>query len=552
MKSQRGTCSIGGRFVRGGLACVLLLVLVCAEETSAEPVTERTGETVKHGDGVKENPADKMGADIPSGDGTLVKTFTPPLKKEFLPFKGITPVTHVDIQTDPALLDAVPAPDTSTLIKVTVDDVPTDAPLWPLRCEGNLPGRKVTYAAPNFPPVSKEYFWRALVANKLIELDVRETVRQANRVGRDDPRTPKPAQDKLVLWHNETVIHTVTFDAIKPPNIEATFMVRVEDSCGQNGGTLPQDVSLDTDSHTFYSLFIAEDSDSRDLVVKYGVDSDGNGTLSDAEVMGQYEVYGITAEDYDKSQNTLWLVLIGQFKLSNALLHRFTYGTWDPITYKPTSTADTVTLDAACTTHNFGATFAPTGFEEIKCRLYLKANVTMPVYYYASGSPASELVREDGDFVEGLNNYIANLTYDEIDTKYKAAGGVNNEIEEIEFANVDVNFNFSLFGGWVGLGHASGQVGGLTLYVWPAGENCYEIVAGSTIANTEVRDVYDFDYFDTGWGGTTGASRSGASIQCGFDMPGCAEGDDGKAGQVAYVRIMIDGDVATNSRIVEK
>jgi len=63
-----------------------------------------------------------------------------------------------------------------------------------------------------------------------------------------------------------------------------------------------------------------------------------------------------------------------------------------------------------------------------------------------------------------------------------------------------------------------------------------------------------FSTFNYGWDnlGFTGASRSGASVQCGFDMPGCTQGEDGKAGQVAHIKIMIAGEVATEARTVGK
>ena len=552
MKFQRGTCSIVGRFVRGGLACVLLLVLVCAEETSAEPVTERTGETVKHGDGVKENPADKMGADIPSGDGTLVKSFTPPLKKKFLPFGGITPVTHVDIQTDPALLDAVPAPDTSTLIKVTVDDVPADAPLWPLRCEGNLPGKKVTDVVSVFSwvRVVEKYFWRALVANKLIELDVREHGRQTNRIGRDDPRLTGGdalARNKLLVWHNEGAGHKITVDLVKPPDITDAFWVRIEDKSGTNPD-LPIDFDMDTDSWTGTYNIAWDLNYGPDLVVKYGLDADDNEELSEDEVVGQYEVFGISGWDkaWALSRIKNWFIKFALYDLADAITWRFVDGSFRESEYNPTSSDQTYVVSAYDLAHPFGATAEADGFAEIDGRQYFKAKMTLPVYYYAPESAGAELVRGRRAFRVGINSFIAKLTWAQVDAAYKTDPDPG-PTKAVEFADVQTSFKFGATGS-IGLGGASSTGGNLTLNITPVGD-AYRIEAGSTVAALRIEDIFDYNYFTKDWASEwSGAPLHAASVQCGFGRYDVVDG----VGQVAFIRIDVSGNVSTNLRLIPK
>lgn len=470
------------------------------------------------------------------------------ISKTFLPLLGMLFTTFpdgtwVDVQKDPESLTIdknVGNKNTNARIKVSATETQAGtAGQFPMKCEGNL---SVTGTGGN-PP-----HWSAKVSKVVVELDVRENSRPTNRIGRDDPRlsgTDALARNKNLVWHNEQA-HTMTFDLIKPPDISDTFMVRIEDKSGTNPG-LPINFSMDTDVVTLNYNMAASGHYDCDLTVKYGLDANGNSSLSDDEVMGQYDVFGISTSDYETARYWYdWLVAASQGKMALAISRRFVNGSFPAgNVYAPTSTSRTTVVSAYSIAHPFGSAADPNGFEKLNGRTYFKANLTLPVYFYSMASDGAELVRNSTAFKQGINSFISKLTFVQVDVAYKAVPGSGTKA--VDFAGVETSFAFGATGD-IGLGGAGSTGGKITLNITPVGDD-YRIEAGATAVGVTVEDIFDYNYFTNDWlVELTNATVYAVSIQCGFGK-GDAVSD---AGQVAKIEIDVSGEVATDSRLAEK
>jgi len=497
------------------------------------------------------------------------KTFKPPSGWKFKEFtsdstptspydrRPFNPGQYVDIEIDPECLPPKveaptvrvkgppPAKEGPEAIKVVVTEltVPPTAGNFPLKCEGNL-------QPPPGGQGSAEFHWSAKVSRIEVELDIREHGRQTNRIGREDPRLSGGdalARNKLLAWHNEGPGHKVTFDLVKPPDISGTFRVRIEDKSGTNQD-LPTEFDMDTDSWTGTYNIAWNLNYGSDVAVKYGLDANGNGSLSDDEVMGQYEVFGISAADraWAESRIKNWFIPFALYDLADAITWRFVYGSFQESEYDPTSSDQTYVVSAYDLAHPFGATAAADGFTEINDRMYFKAKMTLPVYYYAPESAGAELVRGSDEFLVGINSFIAKLTWAQVDAAYKADPDPG-PTKAVDFAGVQTSFDFGPIGS-IGLGGANSTGGNLTLNITPVGD-AYRIEAGATVAALRIEDIFDYNYFTQGWlAEWSEAPLHAASVQCGFGRYDVVDG----VGQVALIRIDVSGEVPTAARIIPK
>ena len=144
------------------LALLNEVVVAAAAPPPTQPVTAREGTPVTLDNEVPGNPApaDVVSPDA-SGDGTIPgtfkivsKTFKPP--NDSWTFQPFSTGTHVDVQNDPDSMFVERDPDTTTSVRVTLDDIPSNAGEFGLRCEGNL-----TPPSGGSGPGNTAYFWRA-------------------------------------------------------------------------------------------------------------------------------------------------------------------------------------------------------------------------------------------------------------------------------------------------------------------------------------------------------------------------------------------------------
>jgi hypothetical protein len=382
-----------------------------------------------------------------------------------------------------------------------------------------------------------------------VDLDIRETALPQNRVGRDDPRILERVSNRILVWANSGA-NTITFDLIKPPDITSPVWIQIEDQTGLNSG-MPHFERLDGASKTF-TYNVANDNDNADLLVRYGVDLNSDGTLSGTdEIKGTFEVYGVTAAEYaDSRYNYNWLYLpFALFDLADQLHKRFANGAFGSGDFQPTTTSGSATLSATRLTHYFGANLADAGFVTLGGRQYYSATATFPIYHYADNTDASELIRQSSELKNGLNAFVASLSYVTVAAAYAAAPG--GATRPVTFSLNGRTFQFGATGsiglGGVGVNSAEpySSAGTITLQITLNGSN-YVIGTDATIDLT-VHDIFDFDYFTTGWiANYSDSSRSATMIQNGFGKTGSVT----NAGQVGLLEVEVDGSVSITGRTV--
>jgi len=531
--------------------------MLCGHSADAtvQPVEKKGGEVSNVGD--MANKIDNNDAEASSGTAQQIAAdtvklnspiFEPPASNtgtnfKFIEFKNST--TRIDIELDPSAIMPARDKDEDFEIQFSATVTLTNAGVFPLQGEGNLNRIAQKTSTRRGTRLGQEIFrhWSAKVSKTIADLDIRESQYTDNRVGPRDPRPHPTSTDKIVLWHLEGT-DSVQLDLIKPPAAPGfaapgTFRVRVEDLGGRNAGVLPSDVALANNSVT-YTLDVAMDSVDADILVKYGVDVNNDGVLGHSEVIHQYTVYGVTTADYSDARRRLDIALrLALTDMADVLVRRFRDGAFQPgNNYNPTSTANTAALNADRLTHYFGAsTFANQRFKTINDRQYFEADATFPIFKWDVGSAGSDLVRTSDSFEDGIKNWIAGQTFNQIDAAYQAAPGPGAK-RAVSLGNVKAKFSFGATGD-IGLGGASSTGGALVVEVEPDGAN-YKIHAGCSVANVLVEDLFDYNYFNPA-GAVNNASISAASVQCGYGKPGSVA----NAGQVGLVRIEVTGTVAT-------
>jgi len=261
----------------------------------------------------------------------------------------------------------------------------------------------------------------------------------------------------------------------------------------------------------------------------------------------------VTRKDYTESCNNFDNIYIPVItKMGGQLQRKFRYGAFEipepeKDDFRPTSISN-VTNDASSFTHNFGANFTGTGFLTFLDRMYFAADVTLPKYFYADDSASSELIRNHGDFENGLNNFInkTNLVnYATISAAYySSTGGV---LRTVELSLNGTLFEFgpigsvALGGIYINSSKPYNSEGNIYLQIEKIGTS-FKIYDTATVDVT-LHDVFDFNYFNSNhaW---ADASRSGAMIQSGFSKTSMTRG------QIGLVEAVIDGNVDINERVI--
>ena len=380
------------------------------------------------------------------------------------------------------------------------------------------------------------------------ELDIRETALPANCVGRDDPRVRAGTRNKVLVWATEE--NEMDFELFKLPGVYMPLWVSITDISGENADSLPLFEMIEDDSKT-YRFLAKSKNDGADLRVEYGIDRNGDGVLDvESEVIGVYEVYGVTRSEYAESRSNYDLVYL-QLMWGTAfqLHHAFLRGEFSDAgvfaQYKP----DAVTIcleNADCLTHNFGADCFTGGFYtrdiDGRCypRKYYSCLCQLSSYYYGFSSPGSSAVAESAAVASAIQDLVGKIEYSQMDTSYESATG--GECREVAFDISNVYFKFPAAGG-VGLGAASATPGSYIVLTVTKSGTAY-LVGRSVSGVFRIRDYFDFDYFNPSWlSDTIDASRSAAMIQSGFRKDGSVSG----AGGVART----DFDISTSTIVID-
>ncbi|MHC4335359.1 MAG: hypothetical protein ACYSUV_16650 [Planctomycetota bacterium] len=394
-------------------------------------------------------------------------------------------------------------------------------------------------------------------------LDVREKARPANRMPYNDPRMVDDdahARNNLLVWHlNEGESRPdfdIAIELVKYPEASDQYYEIIKMVYGPFFGPYSLKKGVVTDTPVTEELAFVGDAELQwapDFVIKYGPSPDKlNG--------GEYSIFAVTLDEYNISRNGYRCFYETNFvtddakirDLNRALNQRFHDGNWDNVRkfWRPTTFGETTTpMSALSVTHNFGATFTEKDPVEILGKKYPVAEVTMPIYYWNADMATNALIRNDEEFKSRILDFInSTLKYSDIDAKYDSGVGGEQPIRFDFSGAYSLRFEFGGTGS-VGLGtvkvdfgtpyYGSGHI---NLMVTKVGTT-YNIAPNPSVSMI-MEDVWDYNYFSRGLLFTfTGATRVASTIQCGHGRPGSPETEGGNVGQVALVRIDLEGPV---------
>ena len=459
-----------------------------------------------------------------------------------------------------------------------------------------------------------------------VDMDVREHYYPVNQVPPDDPRLGDYGRDdwlarnKLLVWHDPDDDGKITFDVVKLDE-NSVFWVEI---IGTNtnypmnyGGTgthpypqiykgtnvlnpkLPIFNKLTSSSmkkeknqwYKDYDLYIVKENNYYDVLVRYGLDFDQSGSLEEQnqqgqnEIFGEYEIYGISGQEYASSRGILnsylgsrWLSGITDYSLSHlsyALVYRVSYGVFHEPSflsskdYRPEYVKNAkfpilVTKNAyEKLTHRCGTqliekedvhfvtiprtrqngsvitkdgrtliTFRP----DPNGRKYPDAEANITIYYYDISSDAATLIREYRGFREKIEKTIIGkqISYDDIKNQYDAN---NSGRQKLTFPLKRFFVDFKPYGK-IGLGGVSIDAPQNVIHLWVEMQGS-DFLINQVYVTLRIEDMFDYNYFNPGVANYTGASRSAGMIQCGFGKPGSVA----NAGEVGLIRIDVDGPV---------
>jgi hypothetical protein len=155
--------------VTGTIAGLAAASWLMAGEAAHRVRPQYKGERPVLDDQVPESPAENVVPEsvqkVSDKLKIVTRTFKPPHDDwDFKDFGG-NPLTYVDVFRAPGSLAPIKNPDSKSLIKVTVEDVPFNtAENFPVRCEGNL---KPPSGKKGEPP-----YWRANTSKIKVDLDI--------------------------------------------------------------------------------------------------------------------------------------------------------------------------------------------------------------------------------------------------------------------------------------------------------------------------------------------------------------------------------------------
>lgn len=383
----------------------------------------------------------------------------------------------------------------------------------------------------------------------LTQMDIRETARPTNRVGYNDPITAKSARNKILIWHNQGG-DEISFDMVRLPGATGDIWVQIEDLTGLNS-QLPICEKITSESKT-YTFTVRGVFYSKDLLVKYGIDTNKDGKLTKSEIYGKYEVYGITDSEHGLA-NIFYFGYFAAFSdIAYQLHNRFYEGAFltegDYAPYIPR--IEQVTLSSDRFTHLFGTDFSPAGyvFSDRTLRDYFKANAQIEMFCYDKGSPGSDYVKEDDTFKDGLISFI-NKNLSKADLQGAFAPGETSK--DLTFTIDNFSFDFGATGG-IGLGGVSVSKDGndsnfishgkITLHVINYGTS-FEVDPSVHIDIT-LYDLFDFNYFNPSIEALSQAPRTAAIFQNSQGRPNIGN----NIGKCFIVKIRIDSDVSLRKK----
>ncbi|EDY81575.1 hypothetical protein VDG1235_1193 [Verrucomicrobiia bacterium DG1235] len=387
-----------------------------------------------------------------------------------------------------------------------------------------------------------------------LELDIRETAQNANRVGLNDPRVPSsPSQDarnKILIWRKEGAL--VEFDMLRTSRAHGPVWVEIENRNGANDPNLPQMSVISAGPATFSHRIKFEEFEE-DFVVQFGKDLDGDGRLTgNSEVKGEYEVYGISFTELQNGLSAYSIYKAGLTFVADVAHDIFMGGGNNLFGYNPDLPTQLVDLEFKKITHLNGATFnlisTPHTETSTGTRPYVNGLAKVPKFRWSSGSPASLRIANSDEFKDKIRGFIA-ASFTDIDYEYTKTSSTGPKAIDLPLKNLTFEFgalnSIGLGGVTVGNGPTDSQ-GTIRVVATKIGA-IYE-VDPTPLVNFFVRDVFDFNYFNekgnnpvfAGIEIPANASRAAASIQTSSGKSGAtATGNYGTRGQVALLEFEI-------------
>ena len=381
-----------------------------------------------------------------------------------------------------------------------------------------------------------------------LEVDIFETAQPINRVGYNDDRPPSEstndARNKILIWRSKGNVG-IRFGLECTSRAHGPVWIEIEDRSGTNSN-LPLLTVVDGASAEF-SFKLATFSYDEDLVVKFGKDLNGDGTLSgSAEVKGEYEVYGLSSVEILEAMAGYRQFQSSLINVAREAHNMFLGGGagFSSISHAPDLPPLTEEINVKGKfTHFNGAVFVEKPDYIVNGRPYINAEARVKHFRWSAGSPGSQVIVNSEGFKNGLRAHIEK-SYAEISAKYGNLSGWRN----ITISLTGASFDFGAIGS-VGLGgvSVSGEPkesrGTVDLSVFKSGS--IFLVNPGMIVNMNLVDVFDFNYFNEAGNFIIGvpvrASSLAATVQSAYNKPGgFVVGSYGIRGQVNLLDFRID------------
>ena len=284
--------------------------------------------------------------------------------------------------------------------------------------------------------------------------------------------------------------------------------------------------------NTFDFADDSEGDTTPDMILKYGLNSNGDSELLGDEIKGNIHLHLITKDNYDDSVFEIKFTVL-PFILNDgadALFRRFVTGSFTgadtdfiPTSSTPVQVRGNENPNTALSrhqfTHNFGATFVGVGASAV---------ATVPVFEYGATSPGADNASNNSGYRAGVISALNAISAIDIQNSF-GTGAVGTTVTGVVFNNLQTNMDLGILE--VGVGNVTG-FGSLTFDIKRTGIKTYNV--NNIRAQFTVEDLFDFNFFGGGVPFWTGQRQNGASVQTGFSMCGNPSG----AGEVFITRIV--------------
>lgn len=348
-----------------------------------------------------------------------------------------------------------------------------------------------------------------------VELVVHESGRSSNDIIKDET-DDKGQRNYLIAFHKASDGNKIDL-VLDAPSGAGNFFYEFRDSANlplspPRSGMVPVGIPV-----IVTDLPISDGNESFDYTIRYGIDYDGNGTLSISEILesggGIPRIYGVSQVERDLAHGLLTTALATSIILQSYGLEvglqdsayqmnfRFMTGNFDafnnaafiPVANTP---ANTNVLGTSIT-HKFG--YSPGGNVAANLRSFL----------FANGTDGSDHFESNPNLQNHVQSAYNAITFEEVNAAYV------DDSTSIILPLDPVSIEWGIDSGGVGDAPTSGT---LSVNVAKISTSEYTISAPAIVMVT--RDLFDFNYFNTFTVLDVNLPPKAASVQCGYGVGG--------------------------------